>query len=251
MPTNNDDQRTNAAAWTGARRRWREARQQPPWSQIGSDDLRCLLSRSSIPLRRIRRVVDIGSCDARRVLQAFTAIEALNREDLNVTCVDICPEAIEAGRERWSRLVEGEPGPGGPVPLPRPRFRVGFVHASATRLPASMGELTTDLWIDWMMLHGLPKRCWRDYRLGIEQCKPRYFVLKCFTREHGTLTHLPQTIEGVEKHQLSDADVSAFLGHDYQLLDPPIDWPERLDAHAHSDGIEAAKRAYVFQRRRP
>jgi hypothetical protein len=215
---------------------------------IPPTDLSSFLKTLSLPMLEIRRIVDAGSCDGSRMIGAISDLPVLDRPDVDIHCVDICLSSLEAGRRWWAARHDAA-ARGRLWPSKRhPRFSVNFVHANIAELPSDLCVERADLWIDWMTLHGLPGEALPAYRQQLERCRPRFVILKCFTREHGTLRALPQAVPGVQKNLLSDLDIAQFLGQTYKLFGSPTDWPERLTDSGHLDGPEAAKRAYCFQR---
>lgn len=238
-------ERLHQLAWKAAVAGWRATASPIPWGQIPPIDLVEFLYSLGLPLKGVRRILDVGSCDGSRIIHACRTVPELNRADLHVHCVDVCESSVEVGRSNWSAMKKHRTSH---AEIEGPRFTVSFEVGSATSIAEQEQAQNPDMLLDWMMLHGLPKSAWAKYRLQIEKLRPRFVLIKCFTTETGGPKSLPQTVPGVEKHVLSDHDVMEFVGAEYKLVKRPMDWSgcERTDKHV--DGIEGAKRAYCFER---
>lgn len=239
---------SHRVAWNVAVAEWRRTGKRLPWTQIPPSDLVEFLREAPLDLRTVKSILDVGSCDGHRSIHACLALQELNRADVHLHCIDVCEASIDAGRAKWAALVPCAEVPGTSTGDARPQFAATFNVADATALACVVMPRSIDLFIDWMMLHALPKAAWGVYRRQIDEIRPRYLAIKCFAAGASGVASLPQTVPGVEKHQLSDGDVFEFVGPEYQLIGTPMTWSECLRQDVHVDGIEAAKRAYCFQR---
>jgi hypothetical protein len=221
----------------------------PPWCELDCDDLGEFLSASPLDFSRIHTVLDMGAGYGLRTMIGLAMTTDLNRPDVHAVCVDIAQAAIDRGMTLWESVRLGRIAlPTRSPLLPPLRCSMTFRRASAASLPEDVLCTNPDLVIDWMMLHGLPKPLWQSYLASVIHMRPRYILLKCFSSEHGTLTALPDTVSGVTKYQLSDADVSRLFNGLYRVVGTCRDWPEELKPSRHSDGPIGAKRAYCFER---
>ena len=236
-------------AWNITVADWRRTGKKLPWAEIPSVDLSDFIRSTPIPLLSVSSITDIGSCDGSRIMHACMSIPELNRSDVRVHCIDVCESSIEMGRHRWQlRNVTQSTSSATSEDLFMPRFAMSFDVGNATNFARVIKGSRTDVLIDWMMLHALPKVAWEPYRQQIRDIAPRYLLIKCFSAGASGVSRLPQTIPGVTKHLLSDQDVIHFVGRDYRLIGSPMTWGECLRPDAHVDGIEAAERAYCFER---
>ena len=222
----------------------------PPWYQFDCFDLARFIRESGIDLLSVRRILDVGGGLGLRSMLATTANPGLNRPDVHVTCVDIAPLAIHRGVRLWDAVRHGRSSPDlfGYRPEALPRHSMAFRLESAADLPLDLLNPSPDVLIDWMFTHGLPRPLWAAYLSAIKAARPRFILFKCFSRELATVDSLKQTITGIDKHLFRDADVDATFGPEYRRTPVVHDSPEIKNPTGHTDGIIAAKRAYVLER---
>jgi hypothetical protein len=222
----------------------------PPWYQLDCHDLSRFIRLAIHDLAGAQRIIDIGGGLGLRSMLAVSENPELNRSNVHITCVDIAPAAIVRGMQLWESVRQDLPSPDLFHYSIRttPRYSMSFRLESATDFPLDLLAPAPDLWIDWMMLHGLPQELWPQYMETLRRAKPRFIALKCFTREHGTLQGLPASIPGVPKHQFTDAEIDEIFGHQFERTRYQMDWPEALHPVDHTDGPVAAKRAYLLRR---
>jgi hypothetical protein len=221
----------------------------PPWYELDCKDLGEFLGSSRVDLSRAHRIIDMGAGIGFRTMLAVAMNAAMNRPEVRVSCVEFSATAVGRGRELWDAVRTGaaslRAGAGG---VAQPRCELTFHLASVCDLPGELVRSEPDVVIDWMMLHGLPRSLWERYSQSLLALNPRWILLKCFTSKHGTITRLTRSVNGVQKHQLSDADVLAFLGSRYRVVGLTRDWPEVASPQGHSEPEIAAKRAYCLER---
>lgn len=222
----------------------------PPWYELDCADLAECVRSSQLPCTKIRRIIDVGAGYGIRTILAVAMNDALNRPDVEVVCVDLSKHAVEQGQAVVRAVHAGRPlSEWLPYQVPTLRASFRFQQASAASLPDEITSPPVDILVDWMMLHGLPSESRPHYLNAVDRMGASYIFLKCFTREHGSLRSLPESVPGVSKHQFSDTEVLSMFGGRYAVLGQPRDWPEDLSPKHHTDGPIAAKRAYCLERR--
>ncbi len=222
----------------------------PPWYELDCDDLGEFLRGSRVDQSRATRIVDMGAGIGYRTMLAMAMNQEMNRPEVRVSCVEFSATAVARGRELFEAVRTGAASLRAVARgVGRPRYELTFDLASACELSGELLRSEPDVVIDWMMLHGLPRPMWGRYSQNLLALNPRWILLKCFTSEHGTITRLTRSVSGVEKHQLSDGEVLAFLGGRYRVVGDPRDWPEVASPKGHSEPEIAAKRAYCLERR--
>lgn len=172
----------------------------------------------------------------------------LNRRDLHVTCIEYAPRAVLWGVDLWTRI--GLRLPVRDFKLPRgvkANWTMSFRNVDATALPADILNAHHDVVIDWMMLHGLPRDQTAGYFKTINRLAPRFFVVKCCSKEGSSLKKLRRSVPKVIKRQWSQAELVEAVGPRYRIFGEPRQCRENLRMND-GDGPRTAKREYCFRR---
>lgn len=221
----------------------------PAWYHVPMSDLAECIQSVGLDLNSIKSIIDLGSGDGRRTINAILHSEHLNRHDVHVVCVEHAANAVMWGIDLWSRVRQREVV--SDFEFDRsiiPKWSMEFREEDALNLPSEFLKRDHDLVIDWMFLHGLPPHDVSTYFRTIETLRPKYYLLKCFSKEGSSLSILPRAVHDVEKKQWSQVELMEILGDKYTLLSPPRQCPEDLRP-LHPDGPIAAKREYCFVRK--
>jgi SAM-dependent methyltransferase len=226
------------------------------WEQIPVADLSDVLLHIGPPLGEVTSAAEIGCGRGLRSLAMLNRIEELDRSDFRVWGVDQSGVAIDAARSLRSKLIAGRSlecpyektierwiGPQASVRS----SRVEFVHADLFGwLPEQ--KRTFDLVIDWMCFHEVDEQRWAEYSQAVARVCSRHFVVNLFSKEGSSLQDLGE-VAGMRKYQFSEADVREIFGRWFDI-EHFVEFPEALHPEPPpSDGIVAAKRAYVMVRR--
>ncbi len=226
------------------------ARNWPAWYQVPLGDLASFIAQMPIKHERVQSVLDLGGGDGRRIMNAMALNPTLNRQDVHVTTIDWAANAVAWGVDLWSRFRRGERvADAKALPAVRPRWSMCFREEDALALPRDLASRRHDLVVDWMFLHGLPLKQARRYFGILKAMGPQYIALKCFSVEGSTMSKLPPAVLGVKKMQWSEQRLLIELGDAYRMAAPPRACPEDT-RHLHPDGPIAAKREYLFVRRK-
>jgi len=128
-------------------------------------------------------------------------------------------------------------------------MRADFLFAVADLFEWLPSGPSVDLVVDWMCFHEMAPMSRKTYAsLVAKKCR-RYLAIKIFSTEGASGLRLPDALPGVRKYQFSRNDIEMVFG-EYFEIEYVQSYPEDANPDVpHSDGIVAAKMAYLLKRR--
>lgn len=227
------------------------------WEMLPLRNLGEVLSRLGPELASLRTAVEIGCGRGLRSLATLSTVEAFARADFSYWGIDLSALAIRTARMLAEQLALGHTVPE-PFEGVLGRAALGWnrpLQAGAGFLCADLFEWLPvqprgafDLVIDWMCYHEIEPQDRAAYAASVARSCRRYFVINMFSREGSSASDLG-LVAGLQKFQHSEADVRAVFGPHFEIIDW-VQFPEDLDPHPRpTDGMVAAKRAYIMRRR--
>jgi hypothetical protein len=223
------------------------------WELIPPSDMRDVVD-GVLPLETMRSAIEIGCGRGMRALALMLSSPKLNRPDFAYTGLDQCPAAIAVAQQLASAAAEERP-----LPEPYRRLLTPSVPVAGLRLMANVQYVTSDLFdwlearppvdlvVDWMCFHEIPIALRQEYARLVASVCHGFFVVNLFSSEGASVSDLGD-VAGCPKFQFSEEEVLAIFGRDFELMHVR-QFQEDLDPVPRpSDGIVAAKRAYVFRR---
>jgi SAM-dependent methyltransferase len=214
-----------------------------PWEMIDFQDLPSFLRSSELPLDRLKSMVSVGCGRGRRDLEMLRSIDDFNKPSFSYLGVDISG----VGFAQAKQLFESAACRDGPQAAKEPPLRCRWEFINADIFTFDPGR-TFDVVLDWMCLHDIGRERIHDYAAKVMAMADDLLILKTFSQEGSTIERLNGLSPIIQKEKLSEDDVRALFGEQFEILFIQ-QFEEDLDPNPRpSDGVVAAKRAYVLRR---
>jgi len=214
-----------------------------PWEMIDFQDLPSFLWSSELPLHRLTSMVSVGCGRGRRDLEMLRSIDDFNKPGFSYLGVDVSGVGLAQAKQ----LFENAACRDGPQVAQEPTLQCRWEFINADVIAFDPGR-TFDVVLDWMCLHDIERERMHDYAAKVMAMADDLLILKTFSEEGSSVERLNGLGPLIRKEKLSEDDVRTLFGEQFEILFIQ-QFEEDLDPNPRpSDGIVAAKRAYVLRR---
>lgn len=245
-------------AWRSAYTNATERNEKTDWEKIEPHDLLDFLAEhAGIDIRAIQptSILEIGCGRGERMFEALELNATrkrlnINRSDVSILGVDIAENAVRAARKRISDYgAKANDRDSQESQIEMEKISCSIIFEDCDFL-TYRSEKKFDMVIDWMCFHEIYPAYRAHYIDNINRLCSDILVLKVFdTPDAGQRCDLPQICGKIPKWQYSRNDIERLFGEFFSIEADYYYKELAAPTVMHSDGKEAAKRAYLLRKK--